>query len=78
MRGYFNFKCETCGEVSEDFIENTVEEVKCVCGGKSVKSICYGMATVKADGTDPNNVRAWDKWARVREQRAKQVAKQNS
>tara|TARA_R110000787_G_scaffold28889_4_gene78625 strand:- start:190 stop:426 length:237 start_codon:yes stop_codon:yes gene_type:complete len=77
MRGYFDFECDTCEKITEDFIENDIKEIVCECGGKATKTICYGMPRVALDGTDPDRVGAWDKWARIREQNAKITAKRN-
>lgn len=69
MKTLRDFKCRTCGEVTERFIQNNIEQTTCPCGGLADRMI--GMPTVALDGTNPDFPGAYDKWARIREDNAK-------
>ena len=75
MRTLRDFCCEKCGTVQERFVNGQVVEVDCACG--AVASRMIGMPRVALDGTDPGFPGAYDKWARVREDRARQNAKKS-
>ena len=76
MKILLDFKCISCGEVTERFIDSTVKEATCECGSISYRLI--SMPTVKLDGTNPDFPGAYNQWANIREQRAKVNAKRNS
>lgn len=75
MRLLRDYVCETCGTSQERFVNGQVVEVDCACG--AVASRMIGMPRVALDGTDPSFPGAYDKWARVREDRARQNAKKS-
>jgi hypothetical protein len=67
--------CEKCGTVQERFVNGQVVEVDCACGEMAKRMI--GMPRVALDGTDPGFPGAYEKWAKIREDRAKQHAKKS-
>jgi hypothetical protein len=70
------FKCPTCGEISERFLDTSVEKVECSCGSMAVRQI--GMPTVSLEGISGAFPGAHDKWARIREDNARIKAKRNA
>ena len=70
-----DFCCETCGTVQERFVNGQVVEVDCACGQVAKRII--GMPKVMLDGTDASFPGAYDRWARIREDRARQNAKKS-
>ena len=70
-----DFCCETCGTVQERFNDGETLAVNCACG--AIANRIIGMPRVALDGTDPSFPGAYDKWARVREDRARQNAKKS-
>lgn len=74
MRLLRDFKCDE-GHVNERFIDSEVNEVPCEkCNKTAIRVLNVG--TILLDGTDPSLPGAYDKWARVREQRARQAKRQ--
>lgn len=73
MRLLRDFKCEN-SHITELFIDSTTESIKCeICGEQANKTLGYG--TIKLDGTDPSFPGAYNRWATIREQRARITAK---
>lgn len=73
MRVLRDFICED-GHITERLIDSSIEYVSCgTCGKQANKTLGYG--TLMLDGTDPAFPGAYDKWARIREDRHKQMAK---
>lgn len=72
MRTLRDFSCE-CGKTYERFVSHDITTMDCDCGKKAIRIV--GMPTVMLDGTDPAFPGAWDKWARIREDRHKQQSK---
>jgi len=70
-----DFQCEKCGNITERFVDTEFTQVICDCGATAVRIM--GMPKVMLDGTDPGFPGAYDKWARVREQRHKDAQKRN-
>ena len=70
-----DFCCETCGTVQERFIDGETLAVNCACGAIAKRII--GMPKVMLDGTDASFPGAYDRWARIREDRARQNAKKS-
>ncbi len=66
------FACE-CGLVTERFIDVECKEINCECG-KQAKRI-VGMPTVKLEGLTGDFPGAHAKWAKIREDNARQKAR---
>jgi hypothetical protein len=75
MRMLRDFRCRSCGETFERYIDNNIEQVTCECGGLADRII--GMPRVSLDGTDPGFPGAYSKWGKVREDNAKIKAKRS-
>jgi hypothetical protein len=75
MRMLRDFRCRSCDETFERYIDNNIEQVTCECGGLADRII--GMPRVSLDGTDPSFPGAYDKWARTREDNARIKAKKS-
>ena len=75
MRTLRDFCCPTCNTIQERFIGDQVVEVDCACGGIAQRVI--GMPKILLDGTDASFPGAYDRWARIREDRARQNAKKS-
>ncbi len=75
MKTLRDYLCETCGTVQERFIDGETLAVNCACG--AIANRVIGMPRVALDGTDPSFPGAYDKWARIREDRARQNAKKS-
>ena len=73
MRILRDFQCPHCEKVQERFVSDEITEIMCDCGEFAYRVI--GMPTVMLDGTDPGFPGAWDKWARIREERHRKHAK---
>lgn len=71
MRLLRDFVCEECGETTERYVDSEITQCICDCGHTATRII--GMPHVALDGTDPGFPGAYDKWARVREDRHKQL-----
>ena len=67
-----DFCCEKCGTVQERFIDGETVAVDCACG--AIANRVIGMPRVALDGTDPGFPGAYEKWARIREDNARQKA----
>lgn len=70
-----DFVCNECEAEYEKYIDSEVTFIVCDCGAFAYRVI--GMPHVSLDGTDPSFPGAYDKWARVREDNAKQKAKRS-
>lgn len=75
MRLLRDFVCPKCGTAQERFVGDQVVEVDCLCGNIAHRTI--GMPRVALDGTDAAFPGAYEKWARIREDRARQHAKKS-
>lgn len=75
MRLLRDFQCQVCADKSERYVDSETKTVECSCGNLAERII--GMPHVALDGTDPGFPGAYDKWARVREDRHKQIAKRS-
>ncbi len=64
------FECESCGRMQERFIDVETHYVECSCGGTARKIV--GMPTVKLEGITGAFPGAHDRWARIREENARQ------
>lgn len=75
MRQLFDFECADCGDAIEKLVDTNIRMIDCHCGGRANRIM--SMPTVKLDGTDPSFPGAYDKWARVREERHRVSAKKS-
>lgn len=73
MRLLRDFKCKTCGNEFERFIDSETLTSNCKCG--CVADRVIGMPRVALDGTDPGFPGAYDRWAKIREDNARQKAR---
>ena len=67
----FDFRCESCDEVSEGFVSSSTKTIKCDCGGTANKII--SPVRIKLDGTSGDFSSAHSQWAK---KRAKEQARQ--
>ena len=65
-----DFVCLDCDKVTEEYVDNTLEESVCSCGGKSLKML--SAPRIGLDGTNPDFPTAYDHWANIREAKARQ------
>ena len=70
----FEHKCSK-GHITEALVDYEATEVLCECGEVATRII--STPRIALDGTNPNFVGAYDRWARVREEKAKIEAKRN-
>lgn len=70
-----DFRCHTCNQVTERFVDTEVNETQCPCGGVSIRII--GMPRVALDGTDPGFPGAYSRWADIREKNAAEKRKKS-
>ncbi len=70
-----DFKCPTCEDVFERYIDSETKQVICKCGEYAYRII--GMPRVALDGTDPSFPGAYSKWATLRENNAAQKRKKS-
>jgi len=70
-----DFECKYCGREYERYVDSAVKKVDCDCGKSADRII--GMPRVALDGTDPGFPGAYDKWARVREDNAREKKKKS-
>ena len=75
MRMLRDFRCRSCDETFERYIDNNIEQVTCECGGLADRII--GMPRVSLDGTDPGFPGAYEKWAKTREDNARIKSKRS-
>jgi len=73
-RRMFEFKCSK-EHITESLVDYETTVVLCDCGLEANRII--STPRICLDGTNPNFVGAYDRWARVREEKAKQEAKSN-
>lgn len=69
----FDFRCQSCNKLTEGFARSAdvKAQIECKeCGDQAVRII--SPVRCKLDGTDPGFPDAWDKWAKMHEQGAKE------
>ena len=71
-----DFNCFDCGKTQERYIDSSVTQIPCECGGIAERLV--GMPRVSLGGTDPGFPGAYDKWARVREENARIKSRRDS
>jgi hypothetical protein len=74
-RRLYDFKCDA-GHITEGFVDYETTVISCDCG--SVANRIISPVRISLDGTDPNFVAAYDRWAKRHEDKQKQEAKQNA
>ena len=65
-----DFRCHACGLMQERFIDTEVNEVPCGCGGVAIRII--GMPHVSLEGITGAFPGAHERWAKIREDKARQ------
>ena len=75
MKLMLDFKCDYCHSIDEHYVDSSVYQFICECGGVSRRQI--SMPTVKLEGVTGSFPGAWHKWADKREKRAKELAKKD-
>lgn len=75
MRRMYDFKCEA-QHVTEGLVDYETTQITCACG--NVANRVISPVRISLDGTNPNFTGAYDRWARIREEKAKIEAKQNA
>lgn len=66
-----DFVCDHCGRMFERFIDVSKEIIDCECGKTAHRVI--SLPTISLDGTDDGFPGAYDKWARIREDRHRKL-----
>lgn len=75
MRLLNDYRCQSCHEITERFIDSDVTEIECECGGMARKII--GLPTIVLEGISGDFPGAHSKWANVREQNRKVKTKRS-
>jgi hypothetical protein len=71
----YDFKCSQ-EHITEGFVDYETTTITCGCGDVAHRII--SPVRISLDGTDPNFVAAYDRWAKRHEDKQKQEAKQNA
>lgn len=71
----YEHKCSK-GHITESLVDYETTQVNCECGEVATRII--STPRIALDGTNPNFVGAYDRWARIREEKTKQEVKRNS
>jgi len=74
-RRMYDFKCSE-EHITEGFVDYETTTIACGCG--NVANRIISPVRISLDGTDPNFVAAYDRWAKRHEDKQKQEAKQNA
>ena len=73
-RRLYDFKCSQ-EHITEGFVDYETTTISCSCG--DVANRIISPVRISLDGTDPNFVAAYDRWAKRHEEKQKQEAKRN-
>ncbi len=73
-RRMYDFKC-SAEHITEGFVDYETTTISCSCG--DVANRIISPVRISLDGTDPLFVGAYDRWARIREEKTKQEVKRN-
>jgi DNA-directed RNA polymerase subunit RPC12/RpoP len=76
MRVLNDFKCHKCGDVIERYIDNTIHQITCECGGEAHRVL--HVPRPKLDGTDPSLPGAYMKWGKDHIKRSEKNKQKNS
>lgn len=71
-----DFRCPHCFNVYERFLDSDILEVPCACGESALREI--SMPTISLEGFSGDFPGAYEKWAKIREDRAKVNAKRDT
>ena len=66
MRVLNDYKCDSCHRMTEQYIDSSIENIECECGGVAMRVI--GMPRVQLEGISGDFPGAHAKWANIREQ----------
>lgn len=75
MKRLFDFYCHDCGEMFEKLVDTNQKKVECYCGAMADRQV--SMPRVALDGISGDFPGAADRWANIREQRAKVLRKKS-
>ena len=75
MRLLRDFECPSCKEIFERYVDSESSVVTCDCGHMAHKMM--SAPTISLEGITGAFPGAHEKWARIREQKARDVAKKN-
>lgn len=64
---FFDFRCEVCDHVFEDFVKPSVTPQCPECNGRTARLI--SAPRIALSGTDPAFPGAYDKWERTQKQK---------
>ena len=76
MRRIYEFRCEGCGEVYEQYVEESVTQCRCECGSSAKRLI--SIPRIALEGISGDFPTAHDQWVKKREEKLRQERKQNS
>jgi len=65
---YFDFRCQGCGEVFEEFVKPDVKTTTCPNCGNTTRRL-ISKPTIALSGTDPDFSTQYDHWERVQKQK---------
>lgn len=65
-----DFVCNDCGETIERFIDAEISTIECDCGGAADRVI--GLPTISLEGITGSFPGAYERWAKIREDKARQ------
>lgn len=74
MKALFDFECDECGMLTEEYIDNEIKEIPCKCGGTK-KKMLSAPSYFKIDGFRADIMS--DKWAKTRIDNARRHKEQN-
>ncbi|MCA9333657.1 hypothetical protein KC963_01285 [Candidatus Saccharibacteria bacterium] len=75
MKMLRDFVCDDCGDLSERYVDASLRQIECQCGGAAKRII--GTPNIALDGASGDFPTAHDKWANMREQRHRLGAKKS-
>lgn len=75
MKTLRDFECSACGNAVERLVKQEVRTLPCACGGTMQRVI--GMPMVQLEGITGAFPGAHDRWARIREERARQHSRKS-
>ncbi len=76
MKRLRDFKCERCGSEHEELVDLDVLQIECSCGQMMDRQI--GMPRIGLEGISGAFPTAHDRWANIREAKARQAQKKEA